>query len=148
MKKLFIYYSLSGNGDNIADYLKDKVYDIRKVITEEELPKNNMLRILIGGYKAMINYKDKLKKFDYDISSYDEIVIGSPIWNSRLSSPINTVLDNINLDNKKITFILYSGSGKTNRATDMLNKKYSSANIINLCEPKKNISELEKVGEL
>ena len=31
MKKLFIYYSLSGNGDYVADYLKNKNYDIIKI---------------------------------------------------------------------------------------------------------------------
>ena len=31
MKKLFIYYSLTGNGDIVADYLKDKGYSIKEV---------------------------------------------------------------------------------------------------------------------
>ena len=46
MKKIFIYYSLTGNGDEVANYFKHKKYDVRKVITSEELPKNNILRIL------------------------------------------------------------------------------------------------------
>ena len=63
MKKLFIYYSLTGNGDMVANYLKDNGYDIRKVLTDEPLPDNYILRILTGGYKAMIKYKDKLIDF-------------------------------------------------------------------------------------
>lgn len=31
MKKLFIYYSLTGNGDEVAKTLKEKGYEIRKV---------------------------------------------------------------------------------------------------------------------
>lgn len=145
MKKLFIYYSLTGNGDIVADYLKDKGYDIRKVETKEELPKNNILRILAGGYKAMISYKDKLINFDNSIENYDEIVIGSPIWNSRLSSPINSVLDSINLGSKKLTFILYSGSGKESKAMELIKNKYPNSNIINIKEPKKNREELKKI---
>lgn len=145
MKKIFIYYSLTGNGDVVADCLKDKGYDIRKVITKEKLPNNFILRILTGGYKAIINYEDKLIDFDDNINNYDEIVIGSPIWNSRLSSPINTVLKRINLDNKKLTFILYSGSKKSNKATEMLKKKYKDSLIINLQEPKNNKDELDKI---
>lgn len=30
MKKLFIYYSLSGNGDMVADHLKGKKYRNKK----------------------------------------------------------------------------------------------------------------------
>ena len=104
MKKVFIYYSLTGNGDEIAKILENKKYDIRKVETNEILPKNFILRILTGGYKAMIKYEDKLIDFDSDIEDYDEIIIGSPIWNNRLSSPINTVLKELKLNNKKITF--------------------------------------------
>ncbi len=147
MKKIFIYYSLTGNGDIVADYLKDKGYDIRKVETKEELPKNNILRILAGGYKAMISYKDKLIDFDNNIDDYDEVIIGSPIWNSRLSSPINSLLDKIDLTGKNITFVLYSGSGKDNKATEELKSKYH-CEIINLKEPKSNDDELIKLDNL
>ena len=145
MKKIFIYYSLSGNGDLVAEYLSKKDIDIRKVNTSETLSKNMVLRIITGGFKAMINYKDKLVGFDNDIASYNEIIIGSPIWNSRLSSPINSVLDKINLSNKKITFILYSGSGKTIKAHELINKKFK-AKIIDLKEPLRNKEELKKLN--
>ncbi len=145
MKKIFIYYSLSGNGDLVAEYLSKKDIDIRKVNTSETLSKNMVLRIITGGFKAMINYKDKLVGFDNDIASYNEIIIGSPIWNSRLSSPINSVLDKINLSNKKITFILYSGSGKAIKAHELINKKFK-AKIIDLKEPLRNKEELKKLN--
>ena len=147
MKKVFIYYSLTGNGDEIAKILENKKYDIRKVETNEILPKNFILRILTGGYKAMIKYEDKLIDFDSDIEDYDEIIIGSPIWNNRLSSPINTVLKELKLNNKKITFILYSGSGKAKKATELINKTYPNSKIIDLKEPIKNKEELNKLKE-
>lgn len=146
MKKLFIYYSLTGNGDLIVDYCKKYGYDIEKIVTKEPLPKNYILRIITGGYKAMINYEDKIMDLNCDIDEYDEITIGSPIWNDRLSSPVNTVLNILNFKDKKLNFILYSGSGKTKKATEMINKKYSKAKIIILKEPKNNIKELKKLN--
>jgi flavodoxin len=145
MKRIFIYYSLSGNGDAIADYLKEKKIDIRKVETLKPLPKNRVLQIIIGGYKAMRNYKDKLSNFDNDISKYDEIIIGTPIWNARLSSPINTVLEELDLKDKKIIFLLYSGSGTGPKAKEYIIKKYPNSTIIELQEPKKNPQEMEKI---
>ncbi len=138
MKKIFIYYSLTGNGLEIANYLKNKNIAIRKVETKEKLPNNKILSILTGGFKAGIGYKDKLDNFDPNISEYDEVIIGSPIWNDRLSSPINTVLDEIDLVGKKLTFILYSGSGKNKKATKKINTRYKDAKIINIKEPKSN----------
>lgn len=144
MKKIFIYYSLSGNGDIVANYLKDKSIDIRKVNTKEPLPNNNILRILAGGFLAGINHKDKLIGFDNNIDKYDEIIIGSPIWNGKLSCPINTVLSELNLNNKQVTFILYSGSGNITKTKKILLPKYPKCKIINLKEPKKNQEIIKK----
>lgn len=144
MKKLFIYYSLTGNGDVVADYLSKHNVDIRKVITKKKMPKSFALRIMSGGFKASINYKDKLKDFDNNINDYGEIIIGTPIWNDRLSSPINTVLSKLNLTNKKLTFILYSGSGKSEHATNKIKALYKDANIINITEPLKHKDEVIK----
>ena len=35
MNKIFIYYSLSGNGDSVANYLMNKGIDIRKVLLKK-----------------------------------------------------------------------------------------------------------------
>ena len=145
MKKIFIYYSLTGNGDEVANYLKNKKYTIRKINIEKELPNNFILKLLTGGFKALINYKEKLIDFDNNISKYNEVVIGSPIWNSRLATPISTALTKLNLDNKKVTFILYSGSGEAKAATKYINNKYNDAKIIYLKQPKNNTQELNKI---
>ena len=140
--KLFIYYSLSGNGDTVANYLKEKHIEIRKVIPQKELPKNMVARILTGGFLASINYKDKLKDFDNKLAKYEEVIIGSPIWNGRLSTPINAALDKIDLTDRRPVFILYSGSGSAPKADKMIKSKYPHATIIHLQEPKKNNKQL------
>lgn len=144
MKKLFIYYSLSGNGDVVADYLKDRNTDIRKVIMKDKMPKSYILQILKGGFLAGIYYKARLVDFNNNIDSYDEIVIGSPIWNGRLVPAINTVLDKISLDKKKVTFILYCGSGKAPIAEKMLRDRYGDINIVIIKEPKNNNEEMRR----
>lgn len=145
MRKIFIYYSYTGNGDEVANYLKSKGYDIRKIEVEKPLPKNYLLSLIIGGYKAMVNYKEKLIDFDNDIDDYDYIVIGSPIWNDRLSTPVTSALNELDLNNKELSFVLYSGSGSTKKATSYINTKYPNSNIINLKSPKKYKKELEKI---
>lgn len=146
MKKIFIYYSYSGNGDVVADYLKDKGYEIRKVEPKKPLPKPMFFRIMVGGFKALTKYKEKLIDFDNDISKYDEIVIGSPIWAGNMSSPISTALNELDLTDKKVTFIFYSGGGDENKASVIVKEKYN-AKVINLKQPKSNKEELKKLGE-
>ena len=145
MKKVFIYYSYSGNGDLVAKYYKEKGYEIEEIVTREPLPDNKFLAILTGGFKALINYKDKIEKSFLPVSEYDEIVIGSPIWNGRLSSPVNAFLANHDIVPK--AFVLYSGSGKPNKATSYLKEKYPRSTIINMKEPAKNRKELYKLDD-
>ncbi|MBR3523310.1 MAG: hypothetical protein IKN87_01315 [Bacilli bacterium] len=145
MNKLFIYYSLTNNGDKVADYYKDKGYDIRKIEVKKKLPKIFFFRIMTGGFKALINYKEKLINFDNNIDNYNEIIIGSPIWFDRLSTPVRTALNKLNLENKTIHFVLYSGSGTGKKAEEFINKNYSSAKITILKEPNKYNDELKKL---
>ena len=145
MSKLFIYYTLSGNGDVVANYLSEKGVDMRKIETKYKLSKHMLPAMMKSGFHAMIGKKAKLINYNNDISNYDEIIIGSPIWNSRLTPPINTVLKITNLESKKVTFILYSGGGMGKKATKKLSKKYPNSTIINIKQPKKYNDELKKV---
>ena len=147
MKKIFIYYSLTGNGDLISEKLNSDI-DKRKVIMKKKLPKKFFFMVLTGGFLAGIYAKSKLSDFNEDISLYDEVIIGSPIWNGRFSSPINTVLSKLDFTNKIVTCVLYSGSGEAKQAQKLINKKYPNSKVIILKEPKKYIEELDKIKEL
>ena len=145
MKKIFIYYSMYGNGDLVSDIYKEKGYDIRKVISKVNYPKKMFPLMMIGGFKALFKIKDKLIDFNNNIDDYDEIVIGTPIWFDRVSAPINSVLKVLNLTNKKVSFILWSASGNATKAVERISKEYNT-NITILKEPKKNKDELKKIS--
>lgn len=145
MNKLFLYYSLTGNGDKVADYFREQGFDLQKINVKKSLPKAFFFRIMTGGFKALIGKKEKLIDYNNNLGKYDEIVIGSPIWNARLSSPVKTALGITDLNNKNLTFVLYSGSGESPKATEFLRVNYPNAKIINLKEPKSHIDEMKKL---
>ena len=146
MKKLFLYYSYSGNGDFVAEAMKEKGYDIRKVETVKGLPKVSFFAMLAGGFQASAKKKAELKEYNQDVSKYDEIVIGSPIWNGRISPAINTVLANLKLnENQKLAFVFYAGGGTGPSAEKRIKKEYPNARYVFLKAPKQNEEELEKL---
>ena len=145
MGKLFIYFSNSGNGELVAEKLKEKEYDIVKVVPKKALPKSFFSLIMQGGFLAGIKNKMKIEDLNVDFSSYDEITIGTPIWNGRISPPINTVLAMTELKDKKVSFILYAGGGQAPKSIKRLNKEFPGAEIVILKEPKKYPEELEKI---
>lgn len=147
MKNLFIYYSLTGSGDIVAEELKKQGYEIRKIKSKIKYPKSLFPLMAKGGYRALTNKKDPLEDFDTDIEKYDKIVIGSPVWDDRLAPATNAILDKLNLKSKNISFILYSGSGQANKATEKIQELYNKTPII-LKAPKKHKKELEKLKNL
>lgn len=147
MKKLFIYYSLTGNGDVVAEEFKKKGYEIRKVISKSKYPNSLFLLMMTGGFKALINKQDELVDFNDDISSYDKIVIASPVWNDRISAPINSVLSRLDLKDKNVDFIFYSASGYANKASEKIKSLYGKEAIV-LKAPKKHEEELEKIEDM
>ena len=146
--KLFIYYSYTGSGDVVAERMAAQGYDLRTVKRKKKMPKSFFWSIMVGGFLASVGKKDKLVDFDENIGDYDEIVVGSPIWNGRFASPINTVLAKLNFDGKKLSFLLYSGSGEAPKAVERIGKEYPNAKILLLKEPKKYPDELEKLKNL
>ena len=146
--KLFIYYSFSGNGNVVANKLENAGIEIRRVESKLKLSKRMFPCMMKGGFLAAIGSKPKLINYNNDVNNYDEVIIGSPIWNGRLACPINTVLRDTNLHDKKLTFVLYSGSGEAKKAEKKLKKKYPDSKIIILKSPMKNSSELDKLEEL
>ena len=51
MKKIFIYFSLTGNGDLVSDKLPSDI-DKRKVIMKKNLPKKFFFMVMTGGFLA------------------------------------------------------------------------------------------------
>lgn len=147
MKKLFIYYSLTGSGDEVAKELKNQGYEIRKIKSKIKYPRSLFPLMMKGGYRAMTEKKDPLENFDTNLKGYDKIIIGSPVWDDRLAPATNAILDKLDLKRKNPTFILYSGSGEANKATEKIQELYNKTPII-LKAPKKHKEELEKLKNL
>ncbi len=148
MNKLFIYYSLTGNGDLVSKRMEEKGYELRKVTEKKKMPKKFVAMILAGGFRAGLGLKGKLVNYDSDVSKYESVVLGSPIWNGRFPPAMNSVLKETNFSNKKLTIVFYSGSGEGKKAEKKVKKLFPEALIVFLKEPKKYEKELEKLENL
>lgn len=142
--RVFFYYSLSGSGDKIASLLEKHGVETRKVETVKPFPKSKFMSMMKGDYAASVGKKEKLKEYDKSTEGFDEIIIGSPIWNARISSPVNTVLSDVDLSGKKVKFVLYSASGEAAKAVERIVKEYPEASYVVIKSPKKN----EKLEEI
>lgn len=112
MKRAIIYYSLSNNTKATAEYLAEKLgADVYRIDFVKPLPNNKAGQMLEGGRQVTFGVKPEIKGVPDDISQYDEIILGSPIWAGKCASPFNTLFDNQELCDKVVAIFTYSGGG-------------------------------------
>ena len=148
MKKLFLFSSFTGNGDYISKEFEKGGFELRKATEKKKFPKSFFWSVMSGGFRASLGLKGKLVNYDNDISNFDKIIIGSPIWNGRFPPVMNTVLKETNFEGKDLTFVFYSGSGEGKKAEARVKKEFPSAKILFLKDPKKHPEEMLKLKEI
>ena len=143
--KYFIYFSASGNGDLIAEYLKGLDYTPIKVEMVKPIKKVGFFAILKYGFRAGANKKEKIKELNLDLKEDDQVVIGSPIWNDRLSTPINTLLSKYDFNKEMTKFILYPAGEGTNKSLLQLEKLGFKQKPIVFSNPLKNKVKIKDI---
>ena len=143
--KYFIYFSASGNGDFIANKLEEKGYQPVKVETVKPIKKIGFFSILKYGFRAGGNKKEKIKDINIEFKGDDEIIVGSPIWNDRLSTPINTVLSQFSFNKETTRFIVYpAGETAVKVVKQLKDLGYKNAPIV-YPHPLKDPDKLEEL---
>ena len=123
MNRLVAYYSLSGNTEDAAKQLAGKLgADLLKLETEKPMPKRFAAQFLVGGGQVMMHHIPKLKPLGKDLSGYDEIILGSPIWNSKGVPAINAFLQDEAAAAKVTSLFFLSGGGETKKGLAAITK--------------------------
>ena len=138
MTRLVVYYSLSGNTEEAAKKIAEKLEaDIIKIDTEKAMPKGFAARIIVGGGQVMMNYIPKLKPLEKDPADYDELILGSPIWNSKGVPAINAFLQDEKAAAKVTSLFFLSGGGDTKKGLEAITKKLPNMkNSVSLLDKK------------
>ena len=143
--KYFIYYSASGNDDFLAEQLKAIGFEIVKVEMIKPIKKVGFFSILKYGFRAGRQKREKIKVLHIELKEDDQVVVGSPIWNDRLSTPMNTVLDILELNKETTEFIVYPAGETANKVKDQLKDRGFIKEPIVFPHPLKS---QDKIGEI
>jgi len=110
MKRIIVYYSLSGNTEEAVKAIAEKLnYETLRIDTVKAMPKSFFARIIVGGGQVDMNKIPEIKPIDTDLSKYDEIFIGTPIWNGMGVPAINAFLEDEKIRQKVTGLIITSG---------------------------------------
>jgi flavodoxin len=121
MKTIVVYYSLEGNTALIARGLAETLgADILRLETEKPFPEQAPAKYFKGGMSTVFRFKPKLKSPIPDLSAYDFIVLGTPVWAGSYAAPIHTLVKKHGFSGKKLAFFLCCGGGDTEKCLTRL----------------------------
>ena len=119
-KILIAYYSYSGNTKSVAEKIQSLTGgDLFEIKTVKEYPKNYNDVVNVAKEEKAQNHKPKLVE-NFDISDYNEIFIGTPVWWYTFASPIRTFLSEKDFSGKTIVpFCTHGGGGASSTYSDI-----------------------------
>ena len=111
MKKVVVFYSLTGNTRTVAKTIaKELKADLCEV--EEVKKRNRFIAYFTGSFAASKDKCSEIKPLALNIHDYDLILLGSPIWAGKPVPAINAFISNTDFKHKKvIVFFTMGGSG-------------------------------------
>ena len=134
-KKLVAYFSASGVTKKVAEMISEvSGYELYEIKPKQAYTKAD-LNWMDKNSRSSVEMKDK--KFrpeiitkDIEMSDYDEIILGFPIWWYVAPTIINTFLEAYDFSGKKITLFATSGGSGFGNTVKELKPSAPNADIV------------------
>ena len=124
MSRAVVYYSFEGNTREAARKIASLIgADIIEVKPVKEISEWGPRKMMEGGGKAIFGFGSAILPLDKDLTQYEEILIGTPIWAGRCAPYINTLLKNEAIRAKVTGVFTLSGSGNNRQCIKNFRKK-------------------------
>lgn len=135
VKKLVAYFSASGVTKKVAEMISEvsgcELYEIKpkQAYTKADLnwmDKNSRSSVEMKDKK----FRPEIITKDIEMSDYDEIILGFPIWWYVAPTIINTFLEAYDFSGKKITLFATSGGSGFGNTVSELKPSAPNADIV------------------
>lgn len=101
--KIIVYFSYTGHTKMIAESIQKKLQcDILEIKPEKAYSRDYELVVSEEQNNSSSNKTPEIENINIDLSKYDEIIIGTPVWWYTIAPVIRTFLKQNDLSNKKI----------------------------------------------
>ena len=147
MNKILVsFFSVSGVTKDVASKIADitggDLFEIEPACkyTDEDLNWNNASSrssVEMNNPTSRPEVKSKVS----NLSDYDTVLIGFPVWWDLAPRVINTFIEENNLESKKIYVFATSGGSSVNNSFNTLKNTYSNLNFVDAKRLTSNVSE-------
>lgn len=105
---LVVYYSLTGHTRQIAEAIA-AAHDANLEVIEDTFKRDAGLGQPRSAIEGLLGLRSSISPPKHDPSKYDLVVVGTPVWAARLSSPVRTYLSQQRASLKRIAFFCTQG---------------------------------------
>ncbi len=101
MKSLVVYYSRSGNTRFVAEQVCREIGgDVEEIVDKKK--RNGFLGFVLSGYDATRGKVTTIEPVKRSPRDYDLVVVGTPMWNKRITPAVRTYLKGNNFSGKQV----------------------------------------------
>ncbi len=112
MKSAIIYYSYSGNTKKVADIFAELLRSRGKVDVVRLIAPNENDSFMGQARRAFFHKRTEIIPVNFDLSRYDLVCLGTPVWAFGPAPAVNTYLDRCTgVTGKKVILFTTYGSG-------------------------------------
>jgi len=116
MKSIIIYYSYSGNTRKVALVLAEYLREKTEVEIIDLKPQDESHSFLGQCRRAFLKKRAQIDIVNFDLSGYDLICLGTPVWAFGPTPAMNTYLDKCSgIGGKEAILFTTYGSGTGNQ---------------------------------
>ena len=151
-KSLVAYFSASGTTKSLAEDLANHIgcdlYEIKPKVRYEKKDLNWLNPLSRSSVEMRKRTQPEIIKGDIDITAYDTVYIGFPIWWYIAPTIINSFLESLDFSGKKIVLFATSGGSGFGKAVEELKPSAPKAVIVESAVLNKNYtdSDLDKIA--
>lgn len=130
-KVLVLYYSQSANTKTVAEEFASRLgADIEEILPVEPYGGTYQEVIERSRRERELEILPKVRPISSDISAYDIIFLGYPVWFGTYALPVASLLCDIDLSGKKVVPFCTFGSGGLASSSRDLSAKFPQAEIL------------------
>ncbi len=128
MKSLIIYHSETGNTKRIAEYIHEKTGS--ELFELKPVKRYSRIGMYTSGIKrALMQQKDEIETPEIDLSAYELIFLGTPVWAGHPTPVINTGLEIIEGGKGKKVIIFTTYRASEGETLNVLRKRLKDSGL-------------------
>ena len=148
MNTLVVFFSFEGNTKLIAETIAKTIdADVLELKTSKKYPKEGLGKFFWGGKSVIFGEKPELINDSVDLSQYEMVLIGTPIWAGSCAPPVKSFISQYKLQGNRIALFASHGGGGAQKCFAKLKESLQDNEFIDeiaFFEPKKNPEESSK----